>query len=273
MFFLAAAIVNNPNRGESRMAECAIAHLRAFQQEFTINDLVHCTEKLSHITEAVETGGLTFKGKPTQVYQDCFEEAEEKCGNLVSQRKLKEKVYSVDKAGRVKVDYGSRHVAQQLWKYVSLRLKAVFKDGGVAECVHKALTEDFAQEFKGVPHESLQTFTAFVASALKVDPAAYQETNEEDIDADSVEEASAPPNSPQALAVNLTQLAQQVPLTDAEHVLNEPPSFDFFAKLTLEPFPMLDIQRCNVSMFHCRRAGVVQLFGPVRGRHGHDHRH
>jgi len=215
MFYLASPLTANPNRGESMMAEVAIAHLRAFRQEFTVNDLIYATEKSAHVAEAVESGGLKFKGQPTQVYTDWIDEAEVACKDLIDTRAKKHSAYHVERTPVAKVDYSRIDVAQQTWKMVSRHLAKVFQEGGVAHCVHKALNDHLPDlpPLQTVSTDSLEAFAADVGELLKV-PAGAATPAEENIDDEVPPLADhAGPAAPQAspLSLSLAQLAQHVP--------------------------------------------------------------
>ena len=172
------------------------------------------------------SGGLEFKGRPTMVYQDWLESCEAQCLKLAQDRKSNDKQYNVSRIGRVTVDYDKGHVAAQLWPFLKPRLKAVFKEGGVAKCVHSALTEAMDTVFQTVPQDSLEAFTAQVGSLLKVDADAYQ-TMDEDVDVDASGLAETTEHCPKKdLAVSLAQLAMLLPPTDAESICAAPAPLD-----------------------------------------------
>jgi len=202
------------------MSECAIAHLRAFRQEFTVNDLIYATEKTAHVAEAVETGGLAFKGKPTQVYKEWLGSAESSCQKLVASRSKSESPYQVDHKPAIKVDYSKGDVAEQCWGMVRGHLNAVFQPNGIAECVHKVLYDHDPEPppLRKVSLESLKHFAADIAVLLKVNV----DSADDNVDDEEVPVAEMPPATDAtaaALAVNLAQLAQQVPLSEAQGLM------------------------------------------------------
>ena len=214
------------------MSECAIAHIRAFRQEFTINDLVYATEKVAHVAEAVETGGLAFKGKPTKVYEQWVDDAEASCKKLLQTRAKVQTQHQVDPRPFAKVDYSQPNVAEQCWKMVSRHFKEVFKASGVAECIHKTLFEHEADPppLKKVSFESLGHFAADIAVLLRVQS---EGAPDENVDADA--DPTLPSGCGAAVPlVNLAQLAQQMPLSEAQGLMAaeaelevEPPLSEF----------------------------------------------
>ena len=245
MFFIAGEAVLNPHRGQSMMAECTIAQLRAFQKEFTVNDLIMCCSKLTHLLQACELGGLKCRGQPACVYGQFMEDAEQVVRDMVEKRSknnvvLLDQKLSLHKAQHV--DYGpAANVTQQLWTFVKPRLALVLRDGAVVERTHEWFKLPYSKPLRKVSTESLQAFAASVQDILNVDgaPDMGVAPGEENIDFDL--DPEVPPQPEMDIAVAMATLAQDLPLQgDLVECQIEPATPDevIFDGPGLEPQPV-----------------------------------